>query len=345
MLFILTSYIMCGKIVFSDGDFIMKIALITTGGTVSCQVGEDGLAPCSTPQFARILINTLPDSISRQIEITPIPLMNIDSTNNSSAEIKRLAYAVNAAFSDFDGIVITHGTDTMAYTAAMLSAVLKNPPVPVVLTGSQRPLFSSDSDAPKNLAAAFSAAADIRFKGIYIAFGNRVIAGRFAHKYDSLSDNAFVSVKEYAAEIADNGSLCNIFPKRNEGKYSFCPEIIPYADKIANITVTPYTSPAVFSSLRHCSPKGLIIEGYGLGGIPEKLLDTISQLVSDGVTVLMISNCLYGGVSPSVYEVGTRALRTGVIFGDTMTLEATFAYLAEYIFSNEKSPHKACTGR
>lgn len=304
-----------------------KIIWIATGGTISCKSGESGLRPYSSADSMNEMLIAVPHDILINAEIELQPLMNIDSSNISSYDIERIANAAADAAERCDGVVVTHGTDTMAYTSAMLAEALAAPPLPIILTGSQRPFYAENSDAPHNLAAAFAAACDKRFCGVYVAFGNCVIAGGLAHKAYSTNDNAFVSAGEYAAHISEDGVFTDVTAAPIHGKYVRRTEMIRNSERIANITVTPYTNASVFDDVRRSGVRGVVIEGYGLGGIPERLLPKIAALTADGVKVVLISQCLCGGVSMDVYEVGRRAVSAGVSGGGGMTLEAALARL------------------
>ncbi len=145
-----------------------KILLLTTGGTIASVQGEDGLAPEAAPTaFDRII-----REYSHYYEIQSRNILNLDSSNIQSEEWRLIAQSVYESLPDYDGIVITHGTDTMAYTASMLTFMLENLQKPVVFTGSQLPISSPLSDAPGNLATAF-AAVDAGLYGVSVAFNHK----------------------------------------------------------------------------------------------------------------------------------------------------------------------------
>ena len=125
-----------------------RILWILTGGTFSCVGTDRGLMPRSGDEQAEKMLSLMPDIIENY-DIMPLVLMNIDSSDMTVSHHRMIADAIDANIDKYDGIVMTHGTDTMAYTAAALSVMLRNPPIPIVLTGSQRPFFDENSDAPK----------------------------------------------------------------------------------------------------------------------------------------------------------------------------------------------------
>ena len=147
-----------------------------TGGTFSCVGTDRGLMPRSGDEQAEKMLSLMPDIIENY-DITPLVLMNIDSSDMTVKHHKMIADAIDANIDKYDGIVMTHGTDTMAYTAAALSVMLRNPPIPIVLTGSQRPFFDENSDAPKNFADAFEVSDKAVTGGIVVVFGGRIMRG------------------------------------------------------------------------------------------------------------------------------------------------------------------------
>lgn len=296
-----------------------KLLWISTGGTISCIKGKYGLMPAAdTEQMTDMLRNINCDA---DIQC----LMNIDSSNISCARIKQIGEAVHRGITDgYKGIIITHGTDTMAYTAAVLNKMLENAPVPVIITGSQRPFYADNSDGKANLSNAFKAAEDNRFKGVRLLFGNKLCFGDKAYKAYSASDNAFISPEGYAAIITDDGFTDVSLSQ--QGEYCFHND---FSDKAALIKLTPCTQNGFISAVCALDIKGLIIEGYGCGGIPERLLPEIKAAAQKGVKIILISQCFYEGVFLDIYEVGANAAECGVISGGKMTAEAA---LAEIMF-------------
>ena len=124
-----------------------NILLLTTGGTIACVETEEGLIPSLSGEW---LLEKIPE-IKSQCNITIKPILNIDSSNMSSSDWKVIAESVYEGLKEFDGIVVTHGTDTMAYTTSIISFMLKNVNKPVIFTGSQIPIEHDGSDGVTNL--------------------------------------------------------------------------------------------------------------------------------------------------------------------------------------------------
>ena len=182
-----------------------KILLLTTGGTIASQHTEGGLAPTITGEGLRAFVGSMLDAF----DVTVRDILHLDSSNMQPEEWEFIAKNVYENRRAFDGIVITHGTDTMSYTAAALSFMLQGIPIPVVLTGAQLPITHPLSDATDNLRTAFAMAA-AGYGGVYLAFDRRVILGTRAVKTHTMDFGAFDSVNApFAAEVNAHGLVVN----------------------------------------------------------------------------------------------------------------------------------------
>ena len=176
-----------------------KLLLLSTGGTIASVVSEEGLAPGESGEDLLKMVGNLP----YQIDVKDI--LNLDSSNIQPEEWKTIAEDIYKYRHDYDGIVVSHGTDTMAYTASMMTFMLQNIDVPVVFTGSQVPINVLLSDAPDNMRLAFAAAASLQ-PGIYLAFDSKVMRGCRAVKVRTTAFNAFESVNfPPVAEVTSDG--------------------------------------------------------------------------------------------------------------------------------------------
>ncbi len=179
-----------------------KILWITTGGTIASVSSESGLVPS---QDAADLLQAIGTLISG-IKIVTEDLFTLDSSNIQPEEWRMIARRIHAVYQQVDGIVLTHGTDTMAYTASALSYMLLGIPIPVVLTGSQLPLSHPLSDGVDNLRCAFAMAAS-QVPGVYVAFDRRIILGTRAVKVKTQGFDAFESVNQKLAGRVDSRGL------------------------------------------------------------------------------------------------------------------------------------------
>lgn len=296
-----------------------KIKWLATGGTISCIQTENGLHPAAAESQMRDMLNYIPETGT---EIVPECIMNIDSSDISVNDMKLIGTAADKAIKEgYDGIVMTHGTDTMAYTSAVLRKMLSGTPIPVIITGSQRPFYSADSDGKINLFNAIKAAADSSLKDVFLLFGDKLIRGDRAHKDYTENDNAFVSSCGYSGIIQNGRLIVNEFPNADT-EYHFN---IDFNENVMLIKLTPLTDGSIFTFAAESGVKGIVIEGYGAGGIPHRLLDSIGKVISKGIKIMLISQCLYDGVDMNIYEVGTDAAKLGIISGRNMCAEAAVA--------------------
>lgn len=300
-----------------------KILLITTGGTIASVAGENGLAPMGSG----ILANEI-DQLRTYYDITVCDLMCLDSSNIQPEEWVTIARCVYERRAGYDGIVITHGTDTMAYTSSVLSFMLPNIDLPVVLTGAQLAMQNPISDAFDNLRTAFLMAAS-GHPGIFLAFNRRVMLGCRAVKVRAESFDAFESVNmRYAAEVTTAG--LKIYPDvlpRSSGKTELLDKL---STNVFLIKLTPGLSPDIFDALCDMGYKGIVVEAFGVGGmhfIHRDLAGKIKALIERGVSVVTCSQCLYDSSNLHIYEVGKKLLDVGVIQGYDMTTEAAVTKL------------------
>ena len=296
-----------------------KIMLLATGGTIACTQGEHGLEPTL---HGRDLLAAIQTDLPCAVDARDVFLM--DSSNMQPEEWSALARAVDEALQTCDGAVITHGTDTMAYTAAALSFMLAGVGKPVVLTGSQLPLAHPLTDGRLNLLRAIHAAmADI--SGVYVCFDNQLISGVRCVKTHTSSMNAFSSVNEPPAGFFDVEGLHIDHPQPYlplEQPYRLRDGIDP---RVFLLKLVPGTSPDVLRFVKSAGYRGLVIEAFGLGGlhyIRRNLVEALGQLVDGGIYVVVVSQCLYEKANLNVYEVGHGLVRDCILSGRDMTTEA-----------------------
>lgn len=303
-----------------------KVLLITTGGTIASSEGEDGLSPSLS---SGDLLSHMP-GLSGLYDINTNDLLNLDSSNIQAEEWQIIARTAYNALDSYDGVVITHGTDTMAYTASMLSYMLFNLKKPVVLTGSQAPIDNLLTDARNNLFTAF-AAVDAEIPGVTIAFNRKIICGCRAVKVRTMGFDAFESVN--ASYL---GEICSDHIRRHT-EYAVRPDFNAptlLQDRVCKdvflLKLIPGTKPRVFDMLMGMNYKGIVLETFGLGGIQyvhRNLLGKLEALIQRGVAVVACSQCLYEPADFTVYEAGRKLLDCGVISGRDMTTEAAVTKL------------------
>lgn len=299
----------------------MRILLLGTGGTIACLPGENGLAPGFDVADLLQYIDT------DTSDITCCDLFQLDSSNIQPEEWRTIAMTLHKAISDgYDAIVITHGTDTLAYTASMLSFMLRGVKVPIVLTGAQYPIAYPDSDGKQNLKNAIIAARSLP-GGVYICFGDRIILGCRSVKVRSTSLNAFESINYPNIGTIAQGRYIPLHNPPECGDFRFEDAIDP---NVALIKLVPGTSPAMFDMMPQCGVKGLVVEGFGLGGVHNMRRNhaqAIARLLESGMPVVLTTQCLYEFSTPDVYEVSHALAEAGVISAGDMTTEAAVTKL------------------
>jgi len=297
-----------------------KIRLIGTGGTISCTPTNQGLAPALQAGELLPFVECPTD------HITSSDLFALDSSNIQPEEWKQIAREIQACCDEYEGIVITHGTDTMAYTASMLSFILQGISIPVVITGSQYPIVYPDSDGRKNLKNAIIAANALP-GGVYVCFGDAIMLGCRAVKVRTTSLNAFESINYPYVGVVVNDTFVNLHTPSQKGAFSFNDNINP---NVALIKLVPGTTPALFDALPKCGYEGLVVEAFGLGGvhnIRRNHTESIVRLLESGMPVVLSSQCLYEQSTPSVYEVSRPLMEAGILPAYDMTAEAAVTKL------------------
>ncbi|MDO5544430.1 MAG: asparaginase [Eubacteriales bacterium] len=299
-----------------------KILLLTTGGTIASLPGGDGLEPHRSEVMEREL-----DQLRTYYDITVEDVICLDSSNIRPEEWQLIARRIFEKRVGFDGIVVSHGTDTMAYTASAVTFMLPNIDLPVVFTGSQLPLADMLSDGPDNLRTAFAMAAS-GHPGVFLAFDRKVMLGCRAVKVRASGFSAFESVNaRYAAQVSNRGLVVDprVLPTPN-GEPALCPQI---SQSVFLLKLTPGLNPSVFEMLAAMGYRGIVIEAFGLGGVNvlHKGLRGIRRAVEDGISVVVTTQCLYDSANLKVYQVGSKLLELGVIQGRDMTSEAAMTKL------------------
>jgi len=301
-----------------------KILVLATGGTIASEAGANGLEPA---HGAGGLLPYLV-GVAENYDITTKDILHLDSSNIQPEEWVIIARSVFEHYKEYDGIIITHGTDTMAYTASILSYMLPNIPVPVVLTGSQLPMSHPLTDAADNMRYAFAMAAS-GTPGVFVSFNRKIILGCRAVKVRTTGFDAFESVNCKNVALIDSNGL-NINEKlvrKPEGECklldSLCPDVFL-------IKLTPGLNPEIFDVLLQMNYKGIVIEAFGAGGlhfVNRDLISKLAKMVEHGISVVVSSQCLYERSDLSIYQVGQLALEKGVISAYDMTTEAAVTKL------------------
>lgn len=301
-----------------------KICLLATGGTIACVPTDKGYVPGLSGDE---LLHYVPE-LADLADIEVRQIMNIDSSEMQVQDWITIARACSRAAIGVDGVVVTHGTDTMCYTAAALSFMLSDLKIPIILTGAQIPLSAEESDAPANLIDAFIVAAD-GSPGVKIVFNHKIIHGSRAFKMYSENWDAYVSRNYPYLGYIEDGVL------REEHKAKILtgrpPLFTGLDENVCLLKLSPATSPALLECIAQDDYHGLVIEGFGAGGISNLnrgMAAGLKRFYEDlKIPVVMISQCPYDGVNLDVYGIGEQAASVGVISGNDMTTEAAMVKL------------------
>ena len=301
------------------------ILLIATGGTIASRPTENGLAP---QLLADDILRCVP-ALGSLCRIDAVQPMNIDSTNMSPDCWLALTGCLRAHYDQYDGFVIAHGTDTMAYTACALSYLVQQSGKPIVLTGAQKSIYMQDTDARRNLYDAFVAAQDDNLAGVYIVFDGRVILGTRARKTRTKSMNAFSSIDYPDVALIRDGRILHYIRQPQ-------PQTPPafYGRLDASVFVLrliPGMNPEVLRLLASRFD-ALVIESFGVGGLPcyeqTDFLSAAAAWSSAGKPIVITTQVPHEGSDLAVYQVGARAAaQPGILQAYTMTVEAVVTKL------------------
>jgi L-asparaginase len=302
-----------------------KILLITTGGTIASELSAEGLKPGLTSGDLMTNVN----SIAERYDVTTLDLFQLDSSNIQPEEWQLIARTVAESWQGYDGIVITHGTDTMAYTSSVLSFMLRSIPIPVVLTGSQLPVSHPLTDAKDNLFCAFAMAAS-GTPGVFLAFNRKVLRGCRAVKVRTMSFDAFESINCPPVAKVDVGGLIinNDLVVPPSGDFELRSEL---SSDVFLIKVIPGLNPRLFDMLQKTDCKGIVIEAFGAGGMHfmrRDLISALQSLADRGIIIVVCSQCLYESCDFSIYQTGMRLVQhKAIIQARDMTTESAVTKL------------------
>ena len=316
-----------------------KILMLGTGGTIASRQTKDGLAPGLTPED---ILSYIP-AVKNVCEVQTKQVCNLDSTNVTPEHWKMMVKAVEDNYAYYDGFVICHGTDTLAYTAAALSYMIQNSAKPIVVTGAQKPINMDVTDAKTNLLDSFIYAADDDSQGVNLVFDGKVIVGTRAKKEHAKSYNAFSSINFPYLAVIQDGILVRYIPEipcRLAVKFYY-----DMKDSVYVLKLIPGMKPDILSYLfEHYDC--LVIESFGVGGIPQTLVQEFYQEMEKwsgkGKFVVMTTQVANEGSNMTVYEVGKKVKQDfNMIEAYDMTLEAVITKLMWLMGREEQDMQKA----
>lgn len=321
----------------------MKIYIAYTGGTIGMVPSDQGLIPDAA--FADHLTQHLneSDELAHDFAIASYATL-IDSSNATPKDWQTIARDIESKWHDFDAFIVLHGTDTMAYTSAALSFMFAHSDKPIIVTGSQVPMYKVRTDAMINVMGAISACEELNCEknsnGVFLFFAGRLIEGDRAHKAHTSDWQAFSSPncpergvlgidwRWRSTDVVKQPMTIQI-PEMNEGVVTILP-------------VFPGVQVAHWQGLLSENVKGAVLLSYGAGNAPDKdpaLLALLKAATDRGVVIVNVSQCGAGSIAAGAYAAGSALVKAGVVSGTDMTYEAAFVKLSFLIglgLSSEK---------
>ncbi|RUO77608.1 asparaginase [Idiomarina seosinensis] len=310
-----------------------RIYVAYTGGTIGMQKSAQGYVPVSghlsrcveqMPEFYR---EEMPEFVIKEYS----PLM--DSSDMSPSDWVTIARDIESHYHQFDGFVILHGTDTMAYTASALSFMLQNLAKPVIVTGSQIPLSALRSDGQTNLLNALYIAANYPIHEVGLFFNNTLFRGNRSTKADANGFNAFSSpnypsLLEAGIQISVNAG------KLKEVKNNSLKVIEMTPQPIGVVMLYPGISAQLVDNMLRQPVKAMVIQSYGVGNAPQdkELLASFKRGIEQGITIVNCTQCFRGRVNMEGYATGNALAELGIVSGSDMTIEAALTKL-HYLLS------------
>lgn len=318
------------------------VLLMYTGGTIG--MVKDLETGTLVPFNFDDLLNKIPELAQLNCNIATYTFYKpLDSSNIQPSDWVQLAEKIEKEYDKYDGFVILHGSDTMAYTASALSFLLENTHKAVVFTGSQLPISDMRTDAKENLITAIQIASDYNADGtavvkeVSLYFEYKLYRGNRTSKVNSDHFEAFASLN--FPPLAESGVLLNynkhLFFRPKEKKLKVHNKL---NSNVAILKLFPGISEDVIQAIVNIKDlKGLLIETYGSGNAPsqEWFVKSIEKAIQKGITVVNITQCSTGTVNHSLYEVGLQMRKVGVVGGKDMTTEAALTKLM-FILAHEE---------
>lgn len=300
-----------------------RVLMVTTGGTITMLRGANGsLYPCND---AGKLLERIPE-LNSLADIDILPLAKIDSSDITPSIWLTIASAIFQRIKDYDGFVVTHGTDTLTYTAAALSFMLQELNKPVILTGSQVPLEEIGSDGRANLINAVRVAIS-DLAEVAVVFGSLIIRGTRAKKTSVFDMQAFISVNDVPLGTIGLAIKFSSFAKTRSRRKPLLRTSLN--ESVALLPVYPGMKSEIIDYIA-ANHHGIVLEGYGAGNIPsgeKSLIPAISAAISRNVPVVVCTQCIVGSTEMELYQVGRAALEAGAIPAMDMTPEASVVKL------------------
>ncbi|MCB9419622.1 MAG: asparaginase [Ardenticatenaceae bacterium] len=315
-----------------------RVYIANTGGTIGMKKTANGYAPAPghlAERMAQISTLTSPPMPKYDVhEYDPL----LDSANMTPKDWLKIAQDIADRYDDYDGFVVLHGTDTMAYTASALSFMLEGLRKPVILTGSQIPLCEARNDARENLITAMIVAAEYPIPEVCLYFGDKLMRGCRtvkvnANSFDAFDSPNFPPLGKVGINIELNWGAIRPLPSLSTSL-----TINPLnGSRISAFRLFPGISAEIVRHVLRPPLKGLVLEAYGVGNGPDHdqdFLAALKEATQRGVIIVDCTQCFSGRVDLNDYATGNALAAAGVISGYDLTVEAALAKLF-YLFSQD----------
>jgi L-asparaginase len=305
----------------------MRILVITTGGTIVSTKSKHGLIPTISGE---VLLRKVPQ-LSDIADVEVLDLLSVDSSSIGPYDWRTMVEALDTRKLLFDAFIISHGTDTMAYTAAALSFVMRGFPHPIIITGAMLPMEHPRTDARDNLLHSFIFARTMKEHnraGVAVCFAGMLMHGPRVKKMSTRRMDAFESLSyPVIGKITGNRAVLTHIPRINttelldRSNIGFDASVLP-------VKIFPGFPARYMEQCVAMKPKAIVLECFGMGGLPdrgENIFPAVEAALDSGIIVIAATQCPQGGVDLTTYAAGRKMLSLGVISAGDMGFEAIIA--------------------